>query len=1065
MFQVGQRVRLPGATQFSTVDGVNQTASGWRLYLADDDGHIIPANIRREDADQVTHLAEDGGAAPCSVLAGLWTEWMLSASRDGKATALSATPLRPYAHQSNAVYGAMLPQPRLRFLLADEPGTGKTVMAGLYLREMQRLGLVRRALIVAPAHLVSKWQADFDRFFGGGLRRIRAATVQEGALSVGHDLWIVSLELAAKNPSVQDALRPDFAGWDAVVFDEAHRLTPTAQGLYRVGKMLATHTPRALLMTATPHRGKEWLFRSLMHLVDPEVYPEGDPADEQGRPMKPSRVHFLRRMKEDLRDYDGVTPLFKGRQAYNESVALNAIEIAFYEEALDLVDRYFSNTAAPLARMVYGKRTASSLYALAQTLKRRQDAMGSAIAATAVLDTDPDDEDLPAQDEARVIHEQSKSAKAERADIGGLLARLGKHLADPAMAVSKWPRLTSVCLEANGIHAGNGEQAVLFTEYADTADWLVRRFRAAGYSAERYSGRDAHVERDATRDRFMRREFQILVSTDAGNEGIDLQSAHVLVNWDIPWSLVTLEQRMGRIHRVGQTRDVKLYNLIAKNTREGEVLQVLLGNFVVAANRLDGKMFDSLSLVAEIVGVDWDKLLAQTYADEDTGRRALTAAHAVTASRVEAAARQAQDEERTLASTVDVASAVAALQRETLERINPRIIEAFLNRLAAAGYCQVKAHAAGDGLFLLRRSGRHLLPDGFGGSDHALIATSGAALTAATTSGANVSKAVSLGPSEPAFRDLVTAVSNEFRPALYQGGLLRDSASATSYHLFVYEAAVSEASGKRQTTWPFLIRVDDAGARPVRWELLANLEPASATAGCPHPAHVSDADNRAELAAQNEQTRRRSAMEQWLADAARDLQRLPSMLASEVTDEEARRSTRERLRQAVESRLSELRATATVEISSPRRLGWATVEHAGTPPDPTEADSEAIAMVRVTAALRADGWAVSDVHLEGRGYDLHAVRGRAQRCVEVKGVWHSAASAGVRLTGNELLIARQLGRDYWLYIVDYCENGTGTLFGVYADPAATFADVMQDMTIIRIPGSALREAREEIVTV
>ena len=116
------------------------------------------------------------------------------------------------------------------------------------------------------------------------------------------------------------------------------------------------------------------------------------------------------------------------------------------------------------------------------------------------------------------------------------------------------------CLESNGILPGNGEQAVVFTEYADTADWLVERFRAAGYTTQRYSGRDMHNVRDDTRTAFARHDFQILVSTDAGNEGIDLQSAHVLVNWDIPWSLVRLEQRMGRIHRLGQTRDVKLYN-------------------------------------------------------------------------------------------------------------------------------------------------------------------------------------------------------------------------------------------------------------------------------------------------------------------------------------------------------------------------------------------------------------------------------------------------------------------------------------------------------------------------
>ncbi len=142
----------------------------------------------------------------------------------------------------NAVYGAMPPQPRLRFLLADEPGTGKTIMAGLYLREMQRLGFVRSALIVVPAHLVTKWQADLERFFGGGLRAITAQTVREHGLDSGHDLWVVSLDLLSVNGAVQDAVPPHRMGWDAVVFDEAHRLTPTAAGYYQAGRTRETCT-------------------------------------------------------------------------------------------------------------------------------------------------------------------------------------------------------------------------------------------------------------------------------------------------------------------------------------------------------------------------------------------------------------------------------------------------------------------------------------------------------------------------------------------------------------------------------------------------------------------------------------------------------------------------------------------------------------------------------------------------------------------------------------------------------------------------------------------------------
>src|SRR5664280_1281102 len=462
-------------------------------------------------------------------------------------------------------------------------------------------------------------------------------------------------------------------------------------------------------MTATPHRGKEWLFRALLHLVDPEVYPPVESNKEPSRSVKPGQVHFLRRMKEDLVDFDGVTKLFKGRHAENQTVPLSPIEKEFYVEALDLVDRYFPSIAVPLGKMVYGKRAASSLWALAETLKRRRDGMGSAMPAASAMEADPDGDDPARADEARVVHEGSKSAKAEKREISALLARLEPLVADPLLPVSKWDPLVLTCLGRNGIKPGDGEQAVVFTEYADTADWLVSRLMHAGYTARRYSGRDSYHVRDEMRDAFARRDFQVLVSTDAGNEGIDLQTAHVLVNYDIPWSLVRLEQRMGRIHRVGQTHDVELYNHIATDTREGQVLEVLLGNFVTAANQLEGRMFDSLSLVGELVGLNDDdlgKVLADTFGNDEKRAHALTAVAAVTASRLADAAERADEQERVLKTSVDIAQAVTALQDEQLDRINPAIVEAFLHRVAEGGVIRVSPHAAGDGMFTLA------LPDG-----------------------------------------------------------------------------------------------------------------------------------------------------------------------------------------------------------------------------------------------------------------------------------------------------------------------------------------------------------------
>jgi superfamily II DNA or RNA helicase len=1065
-FTAGNRVRPRDSDIFWVVTDALETATGWRLYLEDGHGTVRRLDIPHGSEPAVEKLPDDGAADPHLVLAGLWAEWMRVAAVTARATALASTPLRPYMHQDEAVYGAMLPQPQLRFLLADEPGTGKTIMAGLYLREMQRLGFVRRALIVAPAHLVSKWQADFDRFFGGGLMRITADTAKEGSLRPDQDMWIVSLDLAAVNASVQEEIRPDRAGWDVIVIDEAHRLTPTAESYYRVGRLLSAAAPRVLLMTATPHRGKEWLFRALMHLVDPDVFPPCEQKAEFRDAIKPGGVHFLRRIKEELVDFDGVTPLFKGRHAWNIIVPLNAIERGFYNQALDLVDKYFPLGARPLAKMVYGKRAASSLYALYETLRRRREQMGTALPAEAAIVADPEGEDPPWADEARVLVESSTNATAERAEIDALLGALAPLLEDGDSPSSKWPRVRDECLLPPGIGPGKPDQAVIFTEYADTADSLLRRFRAAGFSAERYSGRDNHEDRDKVRDRFARGEFQVLVSTDAGNEGIDLQSAHVLVNWDIPWSLVRLEQRMGRIHRVGQTREVELFNVIATDTREGEVLQVLLDNLVTAANRLEGKLFDSLSLVVDLVAAevaidgDLQRLLTQTYTGDPD--RALGAARAMTAARLEAAARAAAAEENRHSSGLNVEAATARLRAEALERVNPRIVEAFLAHLAATGAWSLQPSAIGEGVFILARADGRSLPSDLSGGQRAIVASSGAAITRAVESGASAHNVVSLGPAELAFRSLIDDVVLVTRPALLRGGVLTDPTSVTRYDLFVFEADIVEIAGKQTRPWSVLIRVDDAGARPVRWELLANLEASGGAAGQPHPARAADAHERASQAVRVECDRRARDTSQWLSGAQRELQRLPAALSSSIADGDARRATRRRLESAVEHRLTQLRLMSHVRHSDPRTVGWARVEAAGAPMDPTEADSEDIAMTHVAKLLRGHDWRVADVHTEGRGFDLLATRGRAQRCIEVKGIWGLASSAGVRITGKEILIGGQLGDEYWLYVVDDCQHG-GRLFGTYPNPIARFENLMREIGGVSIPGSALAAAREEVV--
>ena len=1075
-FGEGDRVRLPGESTFVTVDMAKPQADGGvSLYVLDGQG-ARRADLTAAEANDVVLLSRDGAAEPSRTLAALWSQWMYQASESVSGTALGSAPLKSYLHQHEAVYGAMLPQPMLRFLLADEPGTGKTIMAGLYLTEASRLGIVNRALVVCPAHLVRKWQDDFSRFFGRELRRITADTIRERALeSSSHPLWIVSLHLASANQPVREAIDPDTAGWDLVIADEAHRLTPTAQTFFQVGLTAVAKAPRALLMTATPHRGSEWLFRSLMHLTDPKMFPQ--PAEPQGNEalnrLRPGSVHFLRRMKEGLVDIDGRTLLFKKRTAHNVAVPLNLEEKVIYDKALDLVDAYFPANAVGLGRMVYGKRAASSLHALRETLQRRAAKMGTPV--------HPDDtegigeEDADEHELIKIAHIESRSARQERREIGELVRRIDQELAKDEVPVSKWPRLTEKVLAPKGVAPGGDEQLVVFTEYADTADWLTERFREAGHRTEMYSGRQTHPEREEIRARFIAGDFQVIVSTDAGNEGIDLQSARVLVNWDVPWSLVTLEQRLGRIHRVGQTRDVDLFNLIAVETREGDAHIALLNNLVAAANELDGKMFDSLALVGELLlseaaGVDrLEDFLSTLYQPDADDAAATSAVRAMTKERIRQIRDRIHEDDELLATRTDIGRAVAGVNQQRLDRINPHVVERYLVRLHNAELIHLARSSVADrGLWHITPASLGSLPIGGGGG--VLIATSGDAKRDAVREGATAAeRAVALGPNDRAFRDLVAEATQQLHPDLYQGGALQDPTAITDYRLYCFKVSVRQGrtltqpqTWRRRTRWSYLVKADAAGTRIVPWETLANLDaPETPTPRTPHPADLTNAEAQARHAADNDTAARRTELGAWLAQARVQLQKLPNDLTDDIDNIEDRTAARQSINEAVNERIAALEASVDFEVGAVEPIGWAHVKGTATPDSVAEDDhSEIVAMRHVTSLLNGQGWAVADVHTEKLGYDLKATKGSKFRAVEVKGIKGSAASSGIQVTGAELATAGMHGSDYWLYVVDHCADGTGQLFDAWPDPASIFAGATRDLAVLRIKGSDLSAARE-----
>ncbi|MGB3551328.1 MAG: helicase-related protein [Candidatus Binatus sp.] len=544
----------------------------------------------------------------------------------------------PLPHQITAVYGEMLTRQPLRFLLADDPGAGKTIMAGLLIKELMIRGDLRRCLIVVPGMLVEQWQDELDRRFHLPFEIMtndKLEAARTGNWFSENPLAICRLDKLSRNEDLQAKLQS--TDWDLVVVDEAHKMSAAFFGgevketkRYKLGKLLSHLTRHFLLMTATPHNGKEEDFQLFMALLDGDRF-EGKFRDG---------VHtvdvsdLIRRMvKEKLLKFDG-RPLFPERLAYTVTYQLSAPEADLYKRVTDYVRQEFNRADAlqnggqkgtvGFALTILQRRLASSPEAIYQSLRRRRERLESRLreerlmkrgaeARTELATTSPEYEveDIDDLDDAtseeleeteeRVV-DQATAAKTI-AELEGEIQTL-KQLEALALKVrrsgsdKKWEELRSLLLEnPNVVDAeGRRRKLVIFTEHRDTLNYLVEQIRSLLGRHEavvQIHGGMGREERRKAQEAFTQdREVEILVATDAAGEGINLQRAHLMVNYDLPWNPSRLEQRFGRIHRIGQTEVCHLWNLVAGETREGDVFKRLFEKLDEQRKTLGGGIFD-----------------------------------------------------------------------------------------------------------------------------------------------------------------------------------------------------------------------------------------------------------------------------------------------------------------------------------------------------------------------------------------------------------------------------------------------------------------------------------------
>ncbi len=560
--------------------------------------------------------------------------------------AVHTSNVEPLPHQITAVYESMLPRQPLRYVLADDPGAGKTIMAGLFIRELLMRADAKRVLIVAPGSLVDQWQDELFEKFGLTFSLFSREQVEQsrgGNPFDDTDLMVARIDQLARAEDLQEKLR--LSHWDLIVVDEAHKLSANYFGnkvnktkRFQLGELLGSITRHFLLMTATPHNGKEEDFQLFMSLLDADRF-YGKFRDGA---HKVDVTDLMRRMvKEDMLRFDG-THLFPPRHAYTVNYKLSDLEAALYEAVTDYVRTEFARAdqladggrkgTVGFALTSLQRRLASSPEAIYQSLKRRRNKLkrrveeeklgqrGKSLAETLVgagLNGDPDDIWESSEALSPDDYENFEEAVVDQATAAQTIQELEAEiiileaLEEQARQVvhsgkdRKWDELSRLLQDTPEMHdsAGRQRKLIIFTEHRDTLNYLATKIRGLVGSEEAVVVIHGGVKREERRkvQELFRNDptARVLVATDAAGEGVNLQNANLMVNYDLPWNPNRLEQRFGRIHRIGQTEICHLWNMVASETREGDVFQRLFEKLEIERAALGGRVFDILGEVFE----------------------------------------------------------------------------------------------------------------------------------------------------------------------------------------------------------------------------------------------------------------------------------------------------------------------------------------------------------------------------------------------------------------------------------------------------------------------------------
>lgn len=614
----GDYIRIVGAT----------TGSGQHI------DQLIPVE---ELSDlRIKTVSTDFTSDPRKVFLALETKRYRYASQYDPLLAMNTSKVDPLPHQIEAVYGYVLKLPRIRFLIADDPGAGKTIMAGLIIKELKLRNLAKRILIVSPGHLKDQWRRELKEKFEETF-----VVIDRGLLDAHYaeNVWerenqiITSIDFAKREEIVPSL---GSARFDLIIVDEAHKMSayrygdkPVKTNRYRLGEILSRSTDHLMFLTATPHKGDPENFRMFLDLLEPGFFASSEML-QQSITNKDNPL-FIRRIKEDLKDFEG-RPLFLPRYVKTVGFNLSDEEQILYNDVSRYVKEQYNKALqsdkrrnVAFALVILQRRLASSMYAILKSLERRKKRLEDLIKGVEkagsnekVFDFE-EIEDL--SEEERWKEEEmweTLSVAENRQELVAEIEILGELIEQARDIIQKESEVKILQLKKSMEDLSKkwpAKKILIFTESRDTLEYLEKKIRSWGYSANTIHG-GMKLEERVNAEKVFKNETQVLVATEAAGEGINLQFCHLMINYDIPWNPNRLEQRMGRIHRYGQTMEVHVFNMVAQSTREGKVLSRLFEKLDEIRSVLQSdKVFDVISEVL------YGKNLAQLMMDAAAGAR------------------------------------------------------------------------------------------------------------------------------------------------------------------------------------------------------------------------------------------------------------------------------------------------------------------------------------------------------------------------------------------------------------------------------------------------------------